>query len=44
MNASWNEALASLDEDRLTDELGDVMDGRRIRALLRRRDELLEQN
>jgi len=44
INASWNEALASLGEDRLTETLGDVMDGRRIRALLRRRDELLEQN
>ena len=28
----------------LADALGDVMDERRIRALLRRRDELLEQN
>jgi hypothetical protein len=44
INASWNEVLASLDEDRLTDAFGDVMDARRIRALLRRRDELLEQN
>jgi hypothetical protein len=44
INASWKEALASLDEGRLTDALGDVMDERRIRALLRRGDELLEQN
>jgi len=44
ITASWTEALASLDEDRLIETLGDVMDERRIRALLRRRDELLEQN
>jgi len=44
INVSWSEGLASLDEGRLIDVLGDVMDERRIRALLRRRDELLEQN
>jgi len=44
ISAAWSEALALLDEGRLIDALGDVMDERRIRALLRRRDELLEQN
>lgn len=38
---TWREALASLDEQRLTQALEGVLDRRRIRALLRRRDELL---
>jgi len=44
LGAAWKEALASLDESRLTDAFGDVMDKRRIGALLRRRDQLLESN
>ncbi|MCZ6585426.1 MAG: metallophosphoesterase [Gammaproteobacteria bacterium] len=37
----WREALRSLDEDSISVVLEDVLDRRRIRALLRRRDELL---
>ena len=41
IGATWTEVLASLDEEELTEALEDVLDRRRIRALLRRRDELL---
>ena len=39
---AWASALAAFDEDSLTTALGDVLDRRRIRALLQRRDQLLE--
>ena len=42
IGATWQEMLASLDEDGLTEALEDVLDPRRIRALLQRRDALLE--
>jgi len=42
VDAAWQEALMSLTEELLTEALGDVLDRRRIRALLQRRDELLE--
>ena len=41
IGAAWQETLASLDEQRLTQALEGVLDRRRIRALLLRRDELL---
>ena len=41
VGAAWQETLASLDEDGLTQALDGVLDRRRIRALLQRRDELL---
>jgi len=41
IGAAWQETLASLDESGLTQALEGVLDRRRIRALLRRRDELL---
>lgn len=42
VGATWREALASLDESGLTQALEGVLDRRRIRALLQRRDALLE--
>jgi hypothetical protein len=42
--SAWRQALTALDEEGLTAALGDVLDGRRISALLRRRDGLLEEN
>ena len=44
IGATWKENLGSLDEDALAEALEDVMDRRRIRALLQRRDALVEQN
>ena len=38
----WREALSSLTDDKLTVRLGEVLDARRLRALEKRRDELLE--
>lgn len=38
----WRRALASLTDERLDANLGDVLDGRRLRALKTRRDELLQ--
>lgn len=38
----WRESLASLTDDKLTVRLGDVLDARRLRALEKRRDELLD--
>lgn len=37
----WQRALRSLDKDEVSEQLGDVLDGRRIRALFARRDKLL---
>jgi hypothetical protein len=42
VNDAWREALAGLDDAVLESELGDVLDARRRRALLARRDELLK--
>ena len=42
IGAGWRAALESLNEEVIAAELGDVLDKRRRRALLRRRDELLE--
>ncbi len=42
INTAWREALSALDEAKLAAELGDVLDERRRRALLARRDELLK--
>jgi len=42
IGAAWEQALADLTEESLGEALGDVLDRRRIRALLQRRDELLE--
>jgi hypothetical protein len=39
---AWAGALAALDEDALGEALGDILDRRRIRALLERRDRILE--
>jgi len=42
LTPAWRDALEALDETGLTELLGDVLDRRRIRALLARRDQLLE--
>ena len=41
LNPAWRESLAALTEERLEAELGDVLDPRRLRALLARRDDML---
>ena len=40
--AAWAEALAALTDERLQASLGDVLDARRLRALGKRRDALLQ--
>ena len=40
---SWRRALAALDDNLLAEQFSDVLDQRRIKALGRRRDELLKQ-
>lgn len=42
LGPAWRAALRSLSDEVLEDVLGDVLDGRRLRALGKRRDELLE--
>jgi hypothetical protein len=42
LSVAWQEALAHLDEENLTAALGDLLSRRQIRALLARRDSLLE--
>jgi hypothetical protein len=42
LTTGWRNALNSLDEATLTQSLGDVLDRRQIRALLARRDHLLD--
>lgn len=42
LTPAWKAALNALDEEALTETLGDVLDRRRIRALLARRDHLIE--
>ena len=44
LGPAWHQALGALNEDVLTERLGDVLDRRRIRALLQRRDALLESS
>lgn len=41
LGPAWVEALNALTQERLEAELGDVLDGRRLRALAARRDRLL---
>ena len=41
VNQAWKDTLASLDDERLAESLGDVLDKRRLKALGARRDELL---
>ncbi|HWM28606.1 MAG TPA: metallophosphoesterase [Woeseiaceae bacterium] len=43
IGAAWVEALSSLTDEVLQAELGDVLDKRRLRALTKRRDALLEE-
>ena len=42
INSFWREALSGLDDETLATHLGDVLDDRRIKALAKRRDRLLE--
>jgi hypothetical protein len=42
LTPAWRSALAALDEKTVSDALGDVLGRRRIRALLERRDDLLD--
>ncbi len=42
INTAWRRALMNLDEETLQQTFGDVLDKRRIGALARRRDQLLE--
>lgn len=44
VNASWRKALTALDNEALETNFADVLDKRRISALAKRRDELLELN
>jgi hypothetical protein len=41
ISAGWVQALTALTDDVLSDNLSDVLDSRRLRALRARRDELL---
>ncbi len=41
LNNRWRRALESLTDERLAEQLGDVLDKRRIAAIGKRRDELL---
>ena len=43
VSRGWREALSALTDEVLTNELADVLDKRRIRALAARRDELLAE-
>ena len=40
---AWVEALTSLSDEKMTESLGDVLDNRRLKALGKRRDVLLEE-
>jgi hypothetical protein len=42
ITSTWASALQALEEESLDAALGDVLDRRRIRALLQRRDVMLE--
>lgn len=43
LGSGWEKALAALTDDYLTEHLGDVLDKRRIKALGRRRNDLLQR-
>lgn len=43
LTGAWVEALRSLTDDRLEEQLGDVLDSRRLSALGKRRDMLLDE-
>ncbi len=43
IGGGWQEALSELTDEYLNEELGDVLDKRRIKALARRRDDLLKR-
>ena len=43
LGEGWRKALVALNEDDLTEQLGDVLDERRIKALIKRRDDLLKR-
>ncbi len=43
LGGGWQKALAELTDDYLKEELGDVLDKRRIKAIVRRRDDLLKR-
>lgn len=43
LNEGWVDALARLSDERMQQELGDVLDKRRLAALGKRRDQLLEE-
>jgi hypothetical protein len=43
LGGGWQKALAALTNDYLTEQLGDVLDKGRIKALGKRRDGLLER-
>jgi len=40
----WRTALLEIDDEKLRAELGDVLDKRRLRALAKRRDALIEDS
>jgi len=44
LTGTWVDALTALSNERLADQLGDVLDKRRISALGKRRDALLTGN
>jgi len=43
LGSGWEKALSTLTNDYLNEQLGDVLDKRRIKALARRRDDLLKR-
>ena len=43
ITSTWVDALSSLSDEVLVEKLGDVLDKRRISALAKRRDSLLEE-
>ncbi len=43
LGGGWQKALSELTDDYLKEELGDVLDKRRIKALAKRRDDLLKR-
>ena len=43
LNEGWVDALARLSDERMQQELGDVLDKRRLAALGKRRDQLFEE-
>jgi hypothetical protein len=43
VGGGWKEALEILTDDYLEEQLGDILDSRRLRALGRRRDDLMKQ-